>query len=193
MEKTREQEIPPLRRKRNILLFGVRRSIRYHIRRRKLFERLDFLTKFLAVIGGSGTIISVSNPVPNKTLAVFFGSIVAFFAALDLVVGCSKAARAHHDLIRKFSALEQKIILASGDITESELNRLTTERLKIEEEEPPTMRILNVLCHNELVKARGLDKKHLVNVAWPLVALAHISDFGADGLQKQMDKIESSI
>jgi hypothetical protein len=193
METAHENEISPIKKRRNKLLFGVRRSIRYHMRRRKLFERLDFVTKFFAVIGGSGTIISVSGEIPHTRLAILFGSVVAFFAALDLVIGCSGVARDHHDLIRKFSLLERHITKAGNDITEQELNNLVNQRLEIEEDEPPHLRVLNVLCHNELVKALGYDKKHLVHVGRVPRFFAHIHDFGADNLEKQMDKSESTV
>jgi hypothetical protein len=192
MEANAEIEIPPLRRKRNKLLFGVRRSVRYHMRRRKFFERLDFWTKFTMVVSGSGTIISVWSDNPHNRLAIIFGAVVAFFAALDLVIGCSGAARDHHDLIRNFSALERQIVAAGSNITENSLNGFEIQRLEIEEDEPPQMRVLNILCHNELVKARGIDKKHLVHVGRLSRWCAQIADIGADKWQKEMEKIEQT-
>jgi hypothetical protein len=193
MDTNAEHEIPLIRKKRNKLLFGVRRSIRYHMRRRKFFERLDFWTKFSMVISGGGTIISVSGDAPHNGLAIMFGGIVAFFAALDLVIGCAGAARDHHDLIRKFSALERQIVMAGNDIKENGLNALEIQRLEIEEDEPPQMRVLNILCHNELIKALGLDKKYLVHVGWFSRWCAQIADIGADKWQKEIDKTESAV
>jgi hypothetical protein len=192
MELVQENETSPIRKKRNKLLFGVRRSIRYHMRRRKFFDRLDFWTRFLTVVTGGGTVISATSNGSHDSLVIVFGSLVAFFTALDLVIGCSGVARDHHDLIRKFSYLERQITKAGNGITEQEVNGFVNQRLEIEEDEPPHLRVLNILCHNELVKASGYDKKHLVHVGRFARFVADVFDFGADKLEKQMDKSEST-
>jgi hypothetical protein len=123
---------------------------------------------------------------------MIFGGIVAFFAALDLVVGCFNVARDHHDLIRNFSGLERQIIAAGKDITEKQLNEFVVRRLEIEEDEPPQLRVLNVLCHNDVVKALGSDKKYLVHVGFWTRLTSDICDFGADNLERQMDRLEKA-
>jgi hypothetical protein len=75
METAPEIEITPGRKKRNKLLFGVRRSIRYHMRRRRFFDRLDFWTRFLTVITGGGTVISAASEGSHNVLVIVFGSL----------------------------------------------------------------------------------------------------------------------
>jgi len=57
------------------LLFGVRRSIRYHARRRSFFDRYDLFTNAVAVIFGSATIYAVFSSI-NKEWAVAAAAVI---------------------------------------------------------------------------------------------------------------------
>jgi hypothetical protein len=72
------------------------------------------------------------------------------------------------------------------------LNEFVVRRLEIEEDEPPQLRVLNVLCHNDVVKALGSDKKYLVHVGFWTRLTSDICDFGADNLERQMDRLEKA-
>ena len=48
------------------------------------------------------------------------------------------------------------------ELDESVMQELHARRLAIEADEPPTKFALNVLCHNELVRALGLDNYYRV-------------------------------
>jgi hypothetical protein len=148
------------------LLFGVRRSIRYHTRRRKFFDALSVWADFLIIIsGGTALAFAVGEPVKNKVTAVLAG-IISLIGTLDLVIGFSTKARDYHDLVKEFSALEREMTLMDTNRTQENLAKFINRRLEIEEEEPPILRVLNNYCHNELCRATGKDKKYWVKINW---------------------------
>lgn len=156
------------------LLFNVRRSVRYHNRRRTFFERFHLLTNTIAVIFGSATILTVLSDV-SPYYPVAAGATVSFAAALDLVWGFSRMACLHADLARRFIALEREMVLARH-YTEEDLDKFTAKRLDIEADEPPVMRVLDSLCYNELTRAMGYSKEHFVRVRWYQRLLAQFVD-----------------
>jgi hypothetical protein len=181
--------LSPIQKQRNKLLFGVQRSVRYHTRRRQFFDRVGFITSFLMVISGGATVtVSLGAEPEHRIYTIIFGSLVALFAAIDLIVGCSKTARDHNDLCRDFLGLQRAIILAGNEITEKQLNEFIAKRLEIEEEEPPKLRVLDILCHNELIKASGKNIGHIVEVGNLQRFLADVLDVSADKLEKSMHK-----
>lgn len=167
----------------NDLKFGVRRSIRYHLRRRKFYDTLGFLTNFLTIITGGGVIVSVCGD-KNKLLVVLFGALTGIFSAIDLLIGSSVKARDHHDFVRKFSELERKMVKADEAVDSKDIIKLTNERLEIEENEPPVYRVLDADCHNEMVTALGKPESELVNIEWYQRLFMHIIDIAPNKLRK---------
>lgn len=146
------------------LLFGVRRSIRYHNRRRSFYDKFNSTTNALALIMGSATVYGVLQDNPSW-IAIFAPAIVTIFSSINLVIGSNRQARVHHDLSKRFIELEKKM---SDHLqhTEEKLAEWTSERLDIESEEPPVLRVLDCICHNELVRAMGYGPEHLAEISW---------------------------
>ena len=71
-------------------------------------------------------------------------------------------------------------------LSDSELHSFTTRRLDIESREPPTLDVLNVICHNELVVALGLQDSQLVDLTWLQRKLANIADVRPHQLRKAL-------
>jgi hypothetical protein len=90
--------------------------------------------------------------------------MVAVFGAIDLVFDAPQFARLHKDLARRFIALEKEIVILPT-LTEDEIRRFTADRLEIEADEPPVLRILNVVCHNELMRAMGYPDNSLAKIS----------------------------
>ncbi len=146
------------------LLFGVRRSIRYHNRRTRFFDRTHKLSTFLSALGGTATLASVlAKAGPAWTLSCALA--VAVFSVIDLVVGTAQAARLHNDLSKRFFALEKSIISLKAPEAEN-IAELTAQRLDIEADEPPPLKVLDSMCHNELLRAMGYDKSEFVEIKW---------------------------
>ena len=138
------------------LLFGVRRSIRYHNARRKFFDRCHKITTAISLVFGSAAIFTVlSNAGELYTIAA--AAFVSVVAAIDLVVGNADKARLHHDLAKRFIALEKEIV-SEREPTADDLILWTATRLEIESEEPPVKRVLDVMMHNELLRAMDYDQ-----------------------------------
>jgi len=143
------------------LLFGVRRSIRYHNHRRRFFDGFDRFVKVLSVVGGSGAVVSAISSVHEVTIGL--AAVIAFLSAISLIVGPAQAARLHEELAKRFSGLEHAIALTS-DWTANRLRKFEADRLLIEAEEPPIMRVLDSQCHNELCRAMGYHDCEFVQI-----------------------------
>lgn len=176
------------------LLFGVRRSARYHVLRRQFFDRLGFITNFLIIITGGGTVIAVGREESHHIVAMTFAALVAIFSAIDLIVGCSRAARDHHDLARDFIELEKKLMVDEPHPSVEKLIAYTAKRLEIEKEEPPKLCALDLLCADELVKAGGYPEDEFHKFAWYHRRFAHVYSFDPCGIKKlkHLKKLESA-
>ena len=163
------------------LLFGVRRSVRYHMRRQRFFERWHLVTSAIAVIFGSATVTMLLTDLGRWWIAGA-AVIITVFSAVDLVVGTSKAARLHNDLARRFISLEKEITTVA-DATDEDVRRFTSGRLEIEADEPPILRVLDALCHNELMRAMGYPEAKMAQVGPLQRALAQFLDWGAHRIQ----------
>ena len=163
------------------LLFGVRRSIRYHNRRRLFFDRLNKISKFLAAVSGTATFASVlAEAGPAWTLS--FAALVAAFSAVDLVINTSEAARLHSELARQYFELEREMIKCESPIRE-DIVEFKSRRLEIEANEPPVLKVLDAICHNELLRALGHDDSLYVGIKWYQRIFAHFFDICEHKLQ----------
>ncbi|QZP29696.1 hypothetical protein K5H97_26015 [Pseudomonas mosselii] len=155
------------------MLFGVRRSIRYHQRRRAFFDRLDQSSNMLSVFFGSTAIYGILKD-DYQALALGASALVTALASINLVVGSALRARAHSDFVRQYIDLEKRML---GQPDEQTLKQVTEGRLSIEAQEPPVLHVLNAICHNEMMRAMGHDKKDFAKIG-PLQRLfAQLFDF----------------
>lgn len=146
------------------LLFGVRRSVRYHTRRRLFFDRLHKFSTFLSALAGTATVASVLAKLPAPW-TIAFAAAVAVFSVIDLIIGTAQAARLHHDLARQFFTLEKDLISLQNP-SQEDINRLTGQRLDIESNEPPPLKVLDSICHNELLRAMGYNQSEYLTIKW---------------------------
>lgn len=157
------------------LLFGIRRSVRYHVRRRRFFDRLHTGTNALGVLFGSAAIAAILGQLPH-VYGIVAAALVTVASALDLVIGTAAMARVHEEFAKRFIALEREMALTS-ELTADAVRQFTARRLEIEMEEPPVLRTLDRLCHNELLRAMGYGPERLVRVPWYHRWLAQVVDF----------------
>lgn len=173
--------------KRHSLLFDVRRSVRYHNRRRAFFERLGHIKDAMSVIFGSAVIYGVLKEAELQGLAVLSAVLVTILSGVDLVIGSSRMANLHHDLARRFIVLEKSLSMVEAeDVTSEDVHKWTGSRLDIEAEEPPIFRVLDAMCHNELLRAEGY-KSGFVRIGFMQRLFAHIYDFSPDSLVSSDD------
>ena len=153
------------------LWFGVRRSVRYHDRRVSWFDRLHRFGRFVTLVAGGGAVATILKD--HTKCAISMSLICAIASALDLAFDVSVKARLHNSLKRKFIELESSIsLIGHENLTDNQLREFTTQRLRIESDEPPVMRVLDTLCHNELCRADGYSER--IPVKWWQRILAHV-------------------
>ena len=144
------------------LLFDVRRSIRYHSRRQAFYEGLDRWFDFSLLLLGLGLAASAFQS-SNWVSAAGFAVIVV--AGLKLVFAFGSKANRHAQFVKDFTRLEKRL---SPGISDDEIDAVHRERLDIEVTEPPVMRVLDVICHNELLVAMGYEGETLQRERVPL-------------------------
>lgn len=176
-----EEEKEDLEDRHHELLFAVRRSVRYHTRRRMFFERWHLATSASAVVFGSATAMGIlTRAGEHYTLGAAL--LITILAAVDLVVGTAKTARLHEDLTRRFIDLEKE--LEREGATEEVVKDVTIKRLEIEADEPPKMSVLDIICHNDICRAMGCPESDFYDVGF-LRWTANFTDMGLEKLKKQ--------
>ncbi len=160
------------------LEFIIARSLRYHAKRRAFFERCNQMTRALSAIFSAGAIISVVKHSEWATIAS--GAIVGIANALDLVFDFSKRAMVYDDLYRRFADLGIKLALTER--SDECYRQFVKDRLLIEKEEPTLLVVLNAICYNEELKARGYDFLYRISPAQKL--LRHFFDIREDDIQR---------
>lgn len=151
------------------LLFDVRRSVRYHNRRRRFYAAFHKSQVFLSLVLASATMMAFAGaiggewPLWAKTLPA---ALVSVWAAVDLVFGSVDKTWLHADLERQFIELERQLEAARHNPTAELIAEVTDRRLDIERQEPPVLRVLDTLCYNELLRAMGYDAEKQVRVGF---------------------------
>lgn len=138
------------------LLFHVRRSIRYHDRRRTYFERLHHITSALTILLAGSVLFDLAKPGDSPGWMIILALISGFLSIFDMVVNYSSNATKHHDLKKRFGDLE--IAIKTGNNEDATWKAHHKELLSIEKDEPPIYRALDLFCHNELLRADGFKQ-----------------------------------
>lgn len=139
------------------LLFDVRRSVRYHDRRRSFFDQLHQFTGGLTVLLAGSVLFDIARPGDSPAWLLALAVIAAVLSTWDMVVGYAARAGVHRDLKKRFASLEMAIV--SGGVSDEAFAAHGLERLRIEQDEPPIYRALDLLCHNELLRAEGFREE----------------------------------
>jgi hypothetical protein len=145
--------------------FGVHKSLRYHAKRRLLFDTLHRWSLAAVAIGGSAAFFALTGA--ETRIAKVTTLIVAIAATLDVAFDFAAKAREHDRFYERFSELASKLALLDPERLDANLIReYQAERLLLEKGEPSALDALNVICHNEEAEARGYDKDQRCEVGW---------------------------
>lgn len=134
------------------VLFGIRRSVRYHDHRRRFYSSVGSTINFFIVIGAC--LIVASTFAGSEALQRAAGAFVAVLVAIDLVSGTVEKATLHADLYRRFIHLEKRM-LNPGSLNSEALTSIESVQLDIEMDEPSVYHALNRSCHNEILRSEG--------------------------------------
>lgn len=147
------------------LLFEISSSIRYHNYRKRFFDGFHNVAAFLTAISGTAIFMTILAGQSNPFIQMVLAAVVAIFSTIDLVIASPAKSREYEDLSRRFIALEKKIMVAENPDSKF-FKAVQAEKLSIEADEPPHLRILNAVCFNETVTAMGLNKNEKVKIEW---------------------------
>jgi hypothetical protein len=164
-------------------LFGIRRSVRYHNCRRVHFDRLSNLSSLISILFGSASIASLLAT-GGKLVPLVASVIVTISSALNLVVGPTRRARDHSDLAKRFVTLEKEIVGVSVP-TNEHLRQWMQQRLEIEKDEPPVLKVLDSVCHNDQLRALGYGPEHFVEISPVQRLLAQFKDLSDHKIMKK--------
>lgn len=152
---------------RSKLLFDIRRSMRYHDRRRTFFERMHQVTGVLTILLAGSVLFDLAGTGGPALWLKLIGVVAAVFAAADIIVGYASMANKHALLRRRFSDLEVATSNTAKPIAEC-----VNERKLIENDEGTVYRALDLLCYNETLVADGFsrsnpnDKELFADLEW---------------------------
>lgn len=153
------------------LLWRIERSIRYHERRQGFFEQSDRVISALSLLLSSGAFIALMKEIP-ATIAGVALVLLSILAYMHMVMQCANTAAKHSALKHRFVHLIPKIQgLETGD--RNGLRLITKEVLEIESDEPTPFRVVDLLSHNELLLAKGLNQDDFFVIPWHKRVLAN--------------------
>ena len=154
------------------------------MRRQRFFDRLDRAAALASLVAGSSTVVALLASV-GEGLVLAAAAATAAAGACAAVFMPGRRARQHNDLAREFIGLERDLIGTAGDLTPERLAELADRRLAIEAGEPPILRVLDALCHNELLTAVGGSDDQRATITRLQRWLANWTDYRADRLRKR--------
>jgi hypothetical protein len=142
----------------------------------------------------SGTASFFSLIAGGTEIAKWLTGIVAAAATFDQVFRFNRRARTHEALTRRFTDLSSKI--AGWEAVPQNLKKAKAERLRIERDEPPVKRLIDLKAQNEEVRARGISDDHCVPLSPLQRTLGYVWTFDMRRLEKweaeQRTKAESA-
>ena len=165
------------------LFFCIRRSIRYHGRRQGFYRACQDATLFAAVLLSTSTIALFleSSLADYPTWIKLLPSVVtSVLVGFTLVYRVGEKACDHANFRRQFIVLEQRLVAErrlEGEEMEKLLQDVTKERLNIESYEPKVKKVLDTICHNELLRAMGYPKTDEIEIGFWQRMFAPLFDF----------------
>jgi hypothetical protein len=133
------------------LLWNIRLSALYHLKRERFLDGVDKLSKAVSALGGAAAFAQFKTPqsVWGPTIA----AVITIVATISLVYGPSAKARKHAELARDFRRLEAQILALGGDVSAAQLAKFESENASLSAQEPASLGALVTQCHNEMCEA----------------------------------------
>lgn len=174
------------------LSFGVKRSVRYHAKRSSFFYKLNQLNSLATIVLASAVMSSMMEGVKvyDVSLSMMIGFVAFVLASIVIVFDATGQAQKHHDLSRRFIELEKAMLKANPN--QDDYVAWTKERLSIEAEDPHTLKVLDVICHNELVRAGEYGDEQMAHIGICQRLVAQFMDIRADKLKKNATTTQHS-
>lgn len=107
---------------------------------------------------------------------------MAIASSLDAVFRFNRKARIHESLGRRFTDLSAK--LATWQPVAQNLSKAKVERLKIERDEPPVRRLIDLQAYNEECRAMGKSEADLIPLSGWQRAVGYVFTPGMRKIEK---------
>ncbi|WP_152535354.1 hypothetical protein [Bradyrhizobium sp. Ai1a-2] len=159
--------------------FAVERCRRYHAKMQAFYDWCYNLTRAATALTGTASFFVLLAQ--GTEIAKYLTAIVATAAALDSVFRFNRKARAHEALTRRFTDLSSKI--AAWEPIPANLKKARAERLRIEKDEPPVRRLIDLQAQNEEARSRDLSSEHMVPLTWAQRSFGYVFTFGMQRLE----------
>lgn len=144
-------------------LFRVQSSIRYHNR---LCHFYGILNACAIIAMAAGALVATSYLV-TRTLSTWtlasITTVTSITGILNLTLGWQHKAKKHEELKQRFTKAEA--LFSKGTLNQEELTKVRREILRIEEDEPPILNLLNTVCYYETWQSYDRKKK-IPGVSW---------------------------
>jgi hypothetical protein len=127
-------------------------------------------------------------------IATYLTGVVAAAASLDSIFRLKRKARNHEALTRRFTDLSSKI--AGWEPIPANLKKARSERLRIEKDEPPVRRLIDLQSQNEEARSRHLPESDMVPLSWLQRKLGYVFTFGMyrlEGWQTRQVRIPEHV
>ena len=142
------------------LLWRVRLSALYHLKRERFLDGVDKASKAVSALGGAAAFSQLKS---NPDIGLAFVGAITFIATISLVYGPSAKARKHAELARDYKRLEAEIVGAGPVLSDAQICKLDAQFLSLESSEPASLGALVTQCHNELAESIG-KKDHITRL-----------------------------
>jgi hypothetical protein len=166
--------------------FAVEKSRRYHSKMLAYYDWCYYLTRAAAALTGTASFFVVLAK--DLGIAKYLTGVVAIATALESVFRFNRKARVHDALCRRFTDLSAKI--AAWEPIPANLKKVRAERLKIERDEPPVRRLIDLQSHNEECRALGRAENQLIPLSWLQRTFGYVFTFGMPRLERWRAKGE---
>lgn len=167
------------------LLMDVQRSIRYHDRRQGFYQAILGVSQFIILMFGTATVATFGAKLGEgwpEWVRLAPSVLASALVAAMLVFRFGDKAWLHMDLKRDFIRLEQRLELMRHDHAPEQVSQVQADRLAIEVREPKVLRVLDTICHNDVMRAMGYGKDDLIAVGWFQKMAAPFFDFKQETL-----------
>ena len=166
------------------ILFRVRRAIRYHSRLQKHYRRLHNWMLFTGLCLSSTAIITSVTAFFTAVgqgwtwLTSLPAALMSVLWITDHVSQNVQKTGLHKDFVRRYTDLERRLVAPEGK-SPAVVAEVFDKVLQLEEDEPPVLHVLNILCRNELMRAEGFPQEQQIPVKTIPRLFAGFTDLGA--------------
>ena len=171
----------------NELLFSVRLSIRYHERRQRFMHSVLNFTLWWSLVMGSASTATILGSAPDL-LKILPALLLTVLSAGCLAYGVRARAALHDDLRRRFIDLEAQLRRQGESVDAAQQGEL--DRLRIEADEPPILRVLACICHNAESKSMGIPSKEWAKITPVQRFLSPFFDWKANKIKLPSDEVQ---